>query len=132
MPTVTLPQFTEREAKIAGPLTFKQFISLIIIAGISGFVYLSLPRSFSLPLAIVILIGGSALIFVQIEKEPLYSILLKRFTFLFSSKTFFWGKGKLKTSLPSEVEIKKLKKDEIKTKRESRLKSLIVKLETKK
>jgi hypothetical protein len=75
-------------------------------------------------------LGGSALIFVQIEGEPLYSVLLKRFGFLFTSKTFYWGKEKTKYSRFAEMEIKKVEKDKIKMKRESRLRNLITQIET--
>jgi hypothetical protein len=132
MPLVTLPQFTERESKIAGPLTFRQFISLVLIGAIAGSIYLTLPRSFGLPISLLILIGGGILAVVEIDKTPLYSLLLKRLGFFLSSKTFVWGKGKLKQPTATEIEIKKIEKNKIKIKKGGNLKNLMIRIETKK
>jgi len=129
---VPLPQFTERESKIMGPFTFKQFISLLIILGISGFIYINLPRSVSLPLAITIFIVGSVVCLVEIENEPLYSLILKRGKFIFLPKTYFWRKGDVRRPTFAEIEIKKIEGKKVKIKRESNLKNMLIKLSTKK
>jgi hypothetical protein len=75
---------------------------------------------------------GIALVFVKVEGLPLYTLLGRRFIFLFSSKTLLWGKGKFKSLPVEEVEIKKIEKDKIKMKRGGSFENLITKIETKK
>jgi hypothetical protein len=132
MPLVTLPQFTEMESKIVGPLTFKQFLSLGITIGICVLVYNLFPHFISLPLSLILFILGVFLSFIKVEGIPLYNFLLLRLKSIFSPRVLFWGKKKATPFFLSEIEIKKLEKEKIKTKRESSLKNLVTKVVTKK
>jgi len=132
MPLVNLPQFTEMEAKIVGPLTFRQFLFILVATAFAAFVYLRFPRFISIPLAMVILGIGISFAFLKIEGVPFYNIFLGWFKSLFTPKIIFWGKGGKKTSLLIEKEIKKVEREKMGRKRESALKNLIIKVGTKK
>jgi hypothetical protein len=132
MPLVNLPQFTEMETKIAGPLTFRHLVSLAITIGVSLLVYKIFPRPLSFPLALITFVLGVALGFLKVEGLPLYVFLPKMLKTILSPKALTWGKGKKATLPLTDKEIKKIEKAEIKVKRGGALKNLITKLETKK
>jgi hypothetical protein len=132
MPLVNLPQFTEIEPKIVGPLTFKQFLFIFFAVIVSVFVYLRFPRFLSFPLALLIFGIGLTFAFLKIQGVPFYTIFLGWLRSLFSPKVLFWGKREGKSYLVQETEIKKEEKEKIATKREGALKGLITKIETKK
>jgi len=132
MPLVTLPQFTEMEAKIVGPLTFKQFLFILVSVVISVFLYFNLPHSISLPLAAIVFGIGIAFAFLKIGGIPFYNIFLAWLRSLFAPKTWIWGKKGKEILLLKEMEIKKMEKEKIGRKREGALKNLITKIETKK
>jgi len=130
MPLVNLPQFTEIEPKI-GPVTFKQFFSLLMLALICFLIYTHFPTSFSRLFAFVAFFVGAFLILGKIEGMNAFFFLSLKLKSIFSPKILFWG-GKKKGFILSEVEIKKAEKEKIKTKRESSLKNLVLKVLTKK
>jgi len=131
MPLVNLPQFTEIEPKIVGPITFKQFFSLIILALICFLIYTRFPSFFSRLFAFIVFSLGAFLIFGKIEGMNAFLFLFLKIKSIFSPRILFWG-GKKKSFILSEVEIKKVEKEKIKTKRESSLKNLVLKVLTKK
>ena len=91
----TVPQFIEREAKIIGPLTFKQFL-YIGTAGLACFiVYFSF--SFDIFLISCFLLGGiaSAFAFLEIDGIPLSKVLWNFFKYSLSPKVYLWKKGEL-------------------------------------
>ncbi len=113
----TVPKFLEREAIIAFGLTFK---SLAILAGL-GFIlfvlYYVLPKVVFVLVAIVF--GGAflAATFVKVGGQSLPQILFHSFGFLFSNRTYVWGRSR--TSSPIRFVKKTVKKAE---KREAPLK----------
>jgi len=136
----TVPKFIEKEARIVGPLTFKQFIFIGAAGAISIFVYFVLPFYLFI-IAVIILLGGSfALAFLKIGKTALPSFILNFFTFIFKPRIYLWKK---KTSPPKFLKKGKIplieeknKEEEEKTKlkisRGSRLDELFTRIETKK
>ncbi len=104
-----VPQFIEHEAKIIGPLTFKQFI----IVGSAGVVclilFFVLEDNFLLWLMLsAIIVGFSlSLIFVQVEGLPLISLIGKSIGFFMTSRRYVWKK---KSSITNEFIIQKRKK----------------------
>jgi len=88
----TLPQFIEREAKIIGPLTFKQFLYF----GFAGFICFIVYFSFSLDIFIlsVLFFGGiaSAFSFLNINGTPITAYLWNFFRYSLSPKTYLWQK----------------------------------------
>lgn len=134
MPLFNLPQFTEVESKIFGPLTFKQFIFLLITIGGGFILYKSLPKFVGLPIVFILVLLGIALAFVKVNGIPFPQFFSNAVYFLFKPKKIVWAKGKKAGQMLSEIEIKKLekKKVEFALKKNGKLKDLLTKIETKK
>lgn len=130
-----VPQFIEREIKIVGPLTFKQFIIMGSGASLCFFFYIVIAsKSFFLFILLSALVMGIcfALVFAKAEGRPLISVLGGFFFFQLSGKDYFWKKKAITSQFldpPKLVE----KKEEIKLmaerKKGSRLESLATRLE---
>ena len=89
----TVPQFIEREAKIIGPLTFKQFL-YIGVAGLACFIiYFSFP--FDIFLISCFFLGSiaAAFAFLEIDGNPLQKHLWNFFKYNLSPKIYLWKKG---------------------------------------
>lgn len=117
-----VPKFIERELKVIGPMTFKQF-AFLGMAGAICFVIYYLYRPFFWPALIILGGGGSALAFLKIGGRPLPTIILNFFKFLFRPKTYIWKmkkfpvygpkikpkKGESPLEMGGGLELKKLK-----------------------
>ena len=127
----TVPKFIEREARIAGPLTFKQLVIFIITAAICFLLYRLFPRTIFFIFSILLILFSFSLAFLKIGGRPVLTIFTNAFSFLFSSKIFIWKKG-AKSAFLKKREIKKEEKELpfniIKT---NQLKRLKTKIETK-
>ena len=130
----TVPKFIEKEAKIIGPLTFKQFLSLVI-PGAAVFIayYGRVHLAIVIPLGIILMGSGLAFAFVKIGGRS-FPVFLKNFVAFYPSVKLYVWKRK---SIPPKI-IKKEKP--AKTGREqpvaaptitnSKLKDLSSKIET--
>ena len=91
----TVPQFIEREAKIIGPLTFKQFLYV----GSAGLACFIVYFSFSLDIFIMscfFLEGiACAFAFLNIDDIPLPKFLWNFFKYNLSPKVYLWKKGRV-------------------------------------
>ncbi len=129
----TVPQFIERETKIVGPLTFKQFIFVGIAGGLCLFLYFTVSFTTFIILTVLILGTAFSLAFVKIKKIPLPVIIKNFFSFLTEPKVYLWKK---KTS-PPKIQRKKVKtiekeeKEEPKVVGRSKLKDLSTRLKIK-
>ena len=101
----TVPQFIEREAKIVGPMTFRQFIFIAIAGAICFFIYNIAP--FSVFVISCVVFGGSALAlaFLEVQGRSLPVVLSNLLRFNFAPKMYLWKK--------SQVPIKILKKETV-------------------
>jgi len=88
----TVPQFIEHEAKIVGPLTFKQFVFIGIAGAICFVLYFSMPFSIFLMATIVLGGGAAALAFLKIGGRSLPLILVNILKFIFEPKMYIWRK----------------------------------------
>ena len=130
-----VPQFIERETRIAGPLTFKQLTFVVTSIGLSIFLYfLKLPL-FLFVIAAVLLVGsGLSLAFWRVEGFPLPKVIGNFLAFLTRSRLYLWKK---KVIPPKIVRRKEAQRKETKessvltTAKRSRLKELSTFLETK-
>ena len=88
----SIPQFIEHEAKIIGPLTFKQFI-FVGVAGVICFV-LYFTVSFTIFLISCFVFGGIALAFafLKIGGIPFPSLVGNFLRFSLSPKLYLWKK----------------------------------------
>jgi hypothetical protein len=92
MPQFQVPQFIEKESKIIGPLTLKQFIYIAIAGGLSIIAFYSLPIFSSF--LVLIISGGLAIsfAFLEINGQPLDKTLLYALSFWQKPKKYIWKK----------------------------------------
>jgi len=95
-----VPQFVEHEAKIIGPLTFKQLIVVGSAGLVSLILFFILENYFLLWLMIsAIIIGFSlSLVFIQVEGLSLISLIGKSISFFLTSKRYIWKRKPSTTS----------------------------------
>ena len=137
----TIPQFIEREAKIVGPFTFKQFVFVGIAGGICVFLFFTVSLFLFIISAIVLLGAALALAFLKIERTSL-PVFIKNFvSFLFKPKVYLWKKKISPPKLLKKVKTKEKRKVEeggrveegskLKVSTGSRLNELFTRMETK-
>ncbi|MBI5045585.1 MAG: PrgI family protein [Candidatus Niyogibacteria bacterium] len=102
-----VPQFTEVEDKIFGPLTFKQFVYVLGAVASVFIMWTLLPKWLAIILGIPI--GGFflALAFLKINEQPLIKVVGNALNFSAGTKIYTWKKeeGKIsskESSLPKE------------------------------
>ena len=132
-----VPQFIERESKIVGPLTFRQFLYLGVAGVVLFFLYFYLAaKSLFLFILVTIVLVSLALAFafLKIGGQSLPTVLLNFFNFSFSSKIYLWKKKAISPKIIKKEE--KLKKEEpsgepiLKVAEKSQLKKLSTQIET--
>ena len=110
----TVPKFIEREPKIVGPLTFKQFVYVAIAGAACFFLYFYIGKK-NFPLFIliaIILMGGAlALCFLRIKGYTLPMIIKNFFIYTISGKVFLWRR---KILPPKMKKVKRFEKEEVK------------------
>ncbi len=135
-----VPQFIEHEAKIFGPLTFKQFTVVGFAGVISLILFFILSDNFFLWLIIsAIIIGTSlSLVFIQVEGIPLITLIGKSIGFLTGPRTYIWKQKAFATRFMTkkrgkkeEEDITKIKETPLKTAEGSKLKKLWSEIEIK-
>lgn len=137
----TVPQFIEKEARIVGPFTFKQFTFIGTAGGICLFLFFVLPLSVFIIATIILLGGAFALALLKVGKTSLPVFIKNFFIFIFKPKIYLWKKKIsppkfLKKEKVKEKEIGKKeeeigKKSELKVTKGSRLDELFTRIETK-
>lgn len=136
----TVPKFIEKEARIVGPLTFKQFIFIGTAAGICLVLFFILPFAFFIIITVILLGLALALSFLKVQRTSMPDFVKNFFVFIFKPRVYLWKK---KTSppkflkKPEESVIKKEeesieKKSKLKVSRGSRIDELFTRIETKK
>ena len=102
----TVPQFIEHEAKIIGPLTFKQ-LTYVGTAGVIIFIlyHKNLPGHIFWSITIILALGSSALAFLKINGKPLPVVIANFLGFFSSSKIYIWQKTRIKTQVKTNIQI---------------------------
>ena len=132
----TVPQFIEHEAKIIGPLTFKQFIFIGVAGAVCFALYFSIGKTnffLFLMLSIIALGIGAGLAFLKINGQGLPKILANFFRFRFGSRFYLWKRKGALITFSKDVEMKKEPKRKevpLKAVGPSQLKKMKIKLET--
>jgi len=133
----TVPQFIEHEAKIIGPLTFKQFV-FVGVAGAFCFIFYFLfgKTNFSifLTLSIIVLSVGAGLAFLKVNGRGLPTILAHFFRFTIGPRFYIWKRKGAVVTFSKEMEIKKEAKSKevsLKSTGTSQLKKVGARLEVK-
>lgn len=140
----TIPQFIEKEAKILGPLTFKQFAFFGVAVLISVLFYFILPFYLFIIICVGLMGGSFALIFYKKDGVPLYNIVWGSILFKFKPKIYLWKKKgappkffRKENALKEIEEQKKVEEAEkrigprLKISKSSRLNDLLTQIETK-
>ena len=96
-----VPQFIEHEAKVIGPLTFRQFIYIGIPAAVAFFLYFLVTFFVFIVAAVFLGVLGFMFAFIKIGGRSLPSILLNFFNFSIAPKRYIWRKGQ--APLPTSV-----------------------------
>ena len=133
MAEFVVPKFIEREAKIVGPFTFKQFLYVGAAGAILFLLYFRIPFTYFIMVAIVLLGLALILAFLKIGGIPLPTVLKNCFLQSLSPKLYVWGKIPLiKKVSKVKKEIPKEKEEELPLKiaEKSKLKKLITEIET--
>ncbi|MDP3981981.1 MAG: PrgI family protein [bacterium] len=133
-----VPQFIERESRVIGPLTFKQFGYLGVAGAVAFFFYFTAPLMVFLVVGLVMAALGLSFAFVKIGPRTFPEFLASVVQFGLGTKTYMWRKGKQKGKPGSqqsqyvqspEGEAPRAKAMMIK---ESKIHDLALKIETKK
>lgn len=85
-----VPQFIDTEDKIVGPLSMRQFATLVVAAGISTVLYFSVSTWLWVILSIPLLALGAAMAFIKINGRPFSKLLFAGFSFYWKPQTYVW------------------------------------------
>jgi hypothetical protein len=96
-----VPQFTDVEDKIIGPLTFKQFVYLAGSAGIIVVLFSFLPKIIAIFFALPVGAFGAALAFYKINNQPFIKMVESYVKYTVTSKLYLW-KHERKNIAPAE------------------------------
>ncbi len=131
-----VPQFIEREAKIMGPLTFKQFL-FIGGGGIIVFILYTLLSQINMTVFIImtIIVGviSFAFAFLKFEGHPLLNAFVGLTGFISTPKIYLWEKKEFLPKIKKESPEKKENEliGEIKISSQGKLKNLSNEIELK-
>tara|TARA_B100001971_G_C17859091_1_gene367423 strand:+ start:134 stop:544 length:411 start_codon:yes stop_codon:yes gene_type:complete len=87
-----VPQFIEHEAKVVGPLTFRQAIYLGVPIAIGFFFYFLAPFSLFLIVTVTLLGIAIPLAFFKIGGRSMLSVFAGFLQFSISPKAYKWGR----------------------------------------
>jgi hypothetical protein len=96
-----VPQFIEVEAKIIGPLTWKQFVYIAGGTGILVILYLSAPFFIFVMFGIPVGLLAGSLAFHRVNNRPFSIFLEAAVNFFVKNKLYLWKKEHT-TSITSE------------------------------
>jgi hypothetical protein len=105
-----IPKFIERQPKIIGTITFKQFFFLAAIGGFLGLLYLALP---SKPIFFLIALPTAAfslaLVFLKVGGLPLPIVLFNFLKYTINTKLYLWQKkaGEQRLLKKEEIRVQK-------------------------
>lgn len=128
-----VPQFIEHEAKVIGPLTFRQFLYVGIPGAIAFFLYFLAPFFVFIIASVFLGAFGFMFAFIKIGGRSLSAILLSFSSFTISPKRYIWRKGKAPIQAPQvqyQEPVDQSAKREIKLVQKSRIKDLATRVET--
>jgi hypothetical protein len=121
-----VPQFTDVEDKIFGPLTLKQFVYVAGGVGFGFVLWNYLPALIALPLALGVVGFAAALAFIKINKKPLVVTLEAAFMYFIHSKLYLWNanRARKKGGDKNDDKLPSQQVEEVPSLSENKLKSL--------
>lgn len=102
-----VPQFIEKETRIAGPFTFKQLVFLGTAAGLAVLFYFTLPFFLFIIAAIFLAGTAAALIFFKVSGHPLPTVIKNFLIFLTREKIYLWKKKVIPPKIMKRVQAPK-------------------------
>ena len=108
----TVPQFIEHEAKIVGPLTFRQFVFVGVAVAICFVFYFSFPFTTFLMVSMVLIGAALGLAFLKVNGKPLPSLLFDFLKFTIAPKMYVWKKKERQVMVYRKSEISPEKPEE--------------------
>lgn len=101
-----VPQFTDVEDRVLGPLSFKQFLYVTGGFGL-GYLFFEFLSSWPLVLKVipVILAGGFglALAFYKVNNQPLINVLESAFNYYTHAQLYLWKKSQPASRVSKEL-----------------------------
>jgi len=88
----SIPQFIERESKIIGPLTLKQFLYISVAGGIALILYFTIPFGYFILVSILLAVISLSLAFVNVNGIPLPTVLKNFLFFSVAPRIYIWKK----------------------------------------
>lgn len=85
-----VPQFIDTEDKLVGPLSVRQFIYLVVAAGISMILYFSVRAWLWIILSVPILGFGAGMAFIKINGRPFAKFLMASISYYWKPQTYVW------------------------------------------
>lgn len=106
-----VPKFIEREAKIAGPLTLKQFLFLAFgfFACIALYYLLGKNLAKTILISTPVMAIAFSFAFVQIEGRPLPTVILNFLKYNVAPKMYLWQRKEAKPLFVKKIEPKERK-----------------------
>ncbi|MAZ67268.1 hypothetical protein CL652_00665 [bacterium] len=119
-----VPQFTDVEDKIFGPLTLKQFVYIAGGGGLGFLLWSYLPAVIAVPLALAVIGFAVALAFVKVHNKPLIVIIEAAFMYFVHSKLYLWNTRREKRKQSKAETLPSGEVQEVPSLSENKLKSL--------
>lgn len=107
-----VPKFIERESKVIGPLSLKQFAYVGAAGVICFIIYFSAPIQYFIISVIVLGSISVALAFLKINGRPIPVIIKNAVRFLIGPKEYLWERQKFTSPVGIKKE-KVIKKEKI-------------------
>ncbi len=86
-----VPQFTDVEDKIFGPLSFRQFVYLAGGAGACAIIYYIIPFSMvAFMIMVPVAVFSVALAFYKVNNKPFINVVEAFFKYSITSKLYIW------------------------------------------
>lgn len=102
-----VPQYIDVEDKVAGPLTVKQLIWMLILGAVLFVLWMLIPvKSIFIVIALPILALFVAMAFYKPFGQPLPGFIASGFMFLFAPKIYVWKRMPQNKILPKKDPIK--------------------------
>ncbi|OGM00124.1 hypothetical protein A2480_03605 [Candidatus Uhrbacteria bacterium RIFOXYC2_FULL_47_19] len=88
----TVPQFIDVEDKIFGPLTTRQFLIMLVVAGALFIVFKLADFALFVFLAVVMIVFGGVLAFLRVNGQPFHYFLLNLIQTFSKPRLRIWDK----------------------------------------
>ena len=108
----TVPQFIDREDKIVGPISVRQFLIMIVVAIIIAVEYAALSFTYFIFAGLFTLGLGGVLAFVNINGRPFHYFLLSFIERTKKANVRVWNKELTDSELRHYLKVKKEEKPE--------------------